>query len=75
MVLVAVREDHPTEFVGVFPEVCEVRQDQIYARHLLIRESQARVHQDHSAPLAHGGHVLADLPQTSEGHHLQGILV
>jgi hypothetical protein len=41
----------------------------------LIRESHAGVHQNDTAPLAHGRHVLADLVQPAQGHDLQGLVI
>ena len=75
MVLVTVREHYSLQFVRVFPQVSKVRQNEVDARHLLIRERHPGVHQDDSARLAHGGHVLADLPQSAKGHDLQGIVI
>jgi hypothetical protein len=63
VVLVAVGEAYPADLVRVLPKVGEVRQDEVYPRHLFVRESQASVHQDHAAVLPHGGHVLADFVQ------------
>src|ERR671915_446753 len=49
--LVAVSEDYCADLVRVLPEVGEVRQDEVYPRHLLVGEGQAAVHQDHAALL------------------------
>jgi hypothetical protein len=58
----------------VIPQVGKVRENQVYARHLLVREGHACVDQDDPALLAHGGHVFADLPQSAQGYDLQGFI-
>src|SRR5215216_1108317 len=75
MVLMTVREHYPLQLVRVFPHVGEIREHEIYPRHLLIRERHTGVDQDHSALLAHGRHILADLTQPSQENDLQGLVV
>jgi hypothetical protein len=75
MVFMTVRQHYAFEFVRVFAQIRKIGQDEINARHLLVRERHTGVHKHHAAPLAHGCHVLADLPKSSEGYDLQGSVV
>jgi hypothetical protein len=54
----------------MFSEVGEIRQHEIYARHLVIREGEPGIHQYYPATLTDGGHVLADLTQSPQGDYL-----
>jgi hypothetical protein len=58
----------------VLPEVSKVRKDQIYPRHLLVREGHAGVHEQDTASSPHRRHVLADLVKPAQGHDLQGVV-
>src|SRR5215217_6273461 len=75
VVLVTVREDDALQLACVLPQVGKVGQHQVDPWHLLVRERHSGVNQDNTAPLAHGGHVLADLTQPSEGYDLQDLVV
>ncbi len=75
VVLVAVGEDDALELVLVLPEVGEVGKDQVDPGHLLVRERHPGVDEDDPALLPDGRHVLADLPQSSQGHDLQRVSV
>jgi hypothetical protein len=59
----------------VLPEVREVWQHQVYAGHLFVREGKAGIHGQDATPAPDGGHVLADLPQPSQGDDLQSLVV
>ena len=71
----AVGQDYSFKFIGVFPKVGKVRKDYVNSRHLFVRERHAGIYQDNPTLLAHGGHILADLPQSTQGHDLQGLFV
>ena len=73
MVLVRVREHDATQLRPVLLEVRDVRDDEVDAQHLLVREHQARVDDDHVVALLDGHHVLADLADTAERDHAQRV--
>src|SRR5918997_1466073 len=74
VVLMSVGEDDAPDLVRVIPEIGEVRQYEVYSRHLLVRKCHPGVHQEDAAPPSHSAHVLADLAQASQGHDLQGVV-
>ncbi len=75
MVFVTVGEYYASKFVLVFSEVGEVGQDQVYARHLFVREGHASVDKDYTAVLPYGSHIFADLPQSAQGNDLQSFAI
>jgi hypothetical protein len=58
-------KDDAPQLVPMLPEVGEVRQDQVYPRHLLVREGKASIYQQDAALLPHGGHVFTYLSQAT----------
>ncbi len=69
MVLVAVGEDDRLDILGAVAQVGEVGQDQVDPGHLGGRKHQPGVDHDDPPVVLDHGHVLADLPQASEGEH------
>jgi hypothetical protein len=63
-------EHDATKLVSMVPQVGEVGQDEIYPRHLLVREGHAGVDQHDPAFLPHGGHVFANLSQATQRYDL-----
>jgi hypothetical protein len=68
VVLVAVREHGGFEAIGPLAHVGEVRQDEIDARHVGVRERQPGVDQQHAPVELDAGHVPADLTDAAEEH-------
>ena len=66
MVLVSVREDYPAEAVAVLFEVGEIRNYQVYAGHILVRERKSAVHDEHIIAALVDVQVLAYLVQSAE---------
>ena len=72
MVLVAVGEDDPVDPVGVLPEVGEVRQHQVHARHVRVGEHDPDVEDEDPSVDLDARAVPTDLPETTEEHHPDG---
>src|SRR5205823_690970 len=66
VVLVAVREHDRLDLVQPGPDVAEIRQDQVDAGLLLLREQHAAVDDQQPAAVLEHGHVAADLTQAAE---------
>ena len=66
VVLVAVGENDPVDVSGALPQKAEVRQHQVDAGHLRIREHDAAVEDDEATRLLDDGAVAADLPEPTE---------
>ena len=75
VVFVSVRDENASELILVASDVSEVRDDAVYARHVLFGEAHAAVNDDHVAPIFYRGHVLADLADTAQRYYLYGIRV
>ncbi len=71
MVLVAVGDDDRLDVAGALAQVGEVGQHEVDADHLGRREAQADVDDDDPPVVLDDGHVLAYLPEPSEGQDAQ----
>ena len=71
VVLVAVRDDDALDAVLVALHIGEVRDDDVDAEHLRLREREAAVEDDHVPVIFEEGHVLSDLVQAAEERDLQ----
>ena len=61
MVFVTMRNDDTPELFVIAPDVCEIRDDAIDARHVFLRKAHAAVNDYYVVVVFKGGHVLADL--------------
>ena len=66
VVLVTVGEDHRAERVAPLPEIGEVRDREVHARHLVVREEQPAVHRDDVRAGLDQHHVEPDLAQPAQ---------
>ena len=71
VVLMAVRDDVAAQLVDVALEVGRIRDDEVYAEHVVVRERDAAVDDDDIPAVLVDGHVLADLVETAERYDLQ----
>ena len=71
VVLVAVGDDVAAQLVQVALEVGRVRDNEVYAEHIIVRECYAAVDYNDVAAVLDNGHVLADLVQTAKRYDLQ----
>ena len=67
MILMTVGDDHALDPVFVLHHIGEIRDDQIDAEHLAVRENQAAVHQQHIPLALIEGDVLAHFAQAAQG--------
>ena len=67
----AVGDDVAAQLVDVALEVGRVRDNQVYAEHIVVREGYAAVDYNDVAAVLNNGHVLADLVQTAKRYDLQ----
>ena len=70
MILMAVRQHNGLDLVTVLDEIADIRDDEIDAEHVFIREHQSRIDDENLIIHADDGHILADLPQASKGDDL-----
>ena len=75
MVLVTMRNDDAPELFLVASDVSEVRDDAVYAGHVLFGEAHAAVNDDHVIAVFYRGHVLADLSDAAQRYYLYGVRV
>ena len=66
VILVAVRDKKAAQLVLIFCKIGNVGDDQIHAVHIVLREAEAAVDDDHVLAVFQHGHVLADLVQTAQ---------
>ena len=66
VILVTVGNDDATELILIALHVGEVRDDDIHAGHLRIRECQSAVEDEHIIGTLKNGHILADLTQSAK---------
>ena len=71
VVLVAMGQNQATDLLGVGPQIAHIRQHNVHAVHVLIREAHAAVHNNNVAAELIGGHVFADFTQTAQGNDFQ----
>ena len=62
MVLMAVREHNGLDFILVFNQIADVRNDEVDAEHILIRKHQTRIDDENFIIHTDYRHILADLP-------------
>ena len=66
VILMTMGQHHAPELVNIPLQVGKVRDDDIHAQHIRIRERKAAVDQEHVVGALHHGQVLADLVQTAQ---------
>ena len=71
VVLVAVGQDQAPDLLRIGLQIGHVRQHDVHAVHVLIREAHAAVHNDNVAAEFIGGHIFPDFSQTAQGDDLQ----
>ena len=71
VVLVTVREQDAQHLLSVLHDVGEIREHQVDAQHLLVREHQPGVDDDERVTVFDDRHVLADGPQATKGDDSQ----
>ena len=71
VVLMAVRDHVAAQLFQVALEVGRVRDDQINAQHVVIREGYAAVNDQNVVAVLDHGHVLADLIEAAKRYNLQ----
>ena len=67
----AVRDDVAAQLVDIALEVGRIRDDEVYAEHVVVRERDAAVDDDDISAVLDHSHVLADLVETAERYDLQ----
>lgn len=75
MVFVTVCDNDALELFVIAPDICEIRDDAIDARHVFFREAHAAVNDNYVVVVFKGGHVLADLADSTQRNYLNGIRV
>ena len=68
VVLVSVGDNDATNLILVALHIGEVRDDNVYTRHIHIRECQTAVQDKHIVAALEYGHILTDLVETAQGN-------
>ena len=71
VVLVAVGDEHTPQLLLIGHQIGKIRDDQVHAVHILLREAHAAVHHDHVLAVLQDGDVLTDLIQTAQRDNFQ----
>ena len=71
MILVAVGQGNGPQLMLVLDQIAHVGDDQIHAEHIVVREPQAAVDDQHVIPVLQHGHVHANLAQATQGDNFQ----
>ena len=66
MVLVAMRQHDGLDLVTVLEEIRDVRNDEVDAEHVLLREHQPRIDEQDLVLVTHDRHVLSDFAKAAE---------
>ena len=74
VVLVGMGDEIAAQLGEVALEIGRVRDDQVYAEHVVVRERKAAVDNDHVIAVFDYGHVFADLIQAAERDDFQFFL-
>ena len=67
----AVREKYGLDFVLVFEQVGDVRNDDVDAQQLLIGKHDARINDNHGAVRAERHHVHAEFTESAKGNDFE----
>ena len=70
MILVSVSHDQPPDFVLVTDEIRHIRNDDIYAVHIVARKCHAAIDQQHFVTVFENCNVFSDLIQSSQRNDL-----
>ena len=71
VVLMAVGNEIAAQLFLILGKIGHVRDDQIDAVHVVLRETKPAVHDDHVLTVFQHGHVFADLVKSAEGDNFQ----
>ncbi len=63
----AVGDEEAPELILVLHQIGKIRNHQIHAVHILLREADAAVYDDHILAVFQDGNVFADLIETAQG--------
>ena len=66
MVFVTVSDNDAADFVSILLNVSKIRENNVNARHIAVRESKTAVHDEHIVCTLEKGHILADFVKTAE---------
>ena len=64
-------EDKRLQFFFVFPDICEIRDYQVYAGHIIIREHETCVYNQEVRAIFYCHHIEPDLPQAPDRYYFQ----
>ena len=68
MILMPVGNDKALDLVNIFFQICDVRDDQVDAEHIILGERQAAVDDNNAVIILESGDVHTDLFQTAQGY-------
>ena len=70
MILMPMRQDDCLDLVPILDQIRDIRNDEINAEHILLREHKPGVHNENLIIHADGSHVLSDLAKTAKRYDL-----
>ena len=68
MILVPVSNDKALDLVNIFFQICDVRDDQVDAEHIILGERQAAVDDNNAVLIFESGDVHTNLFQSAQGY-------
>ena len=69
MVFMAVGKKDSKEVVPIFDHIAEIREYEVDAQHVLVREHEPGIDQQHGVAVFEDHHVLADGPHAAKGYY------
>ena len=66
MVFVTMRNDDSPHLIPVFNQIAHIRDDEVNAKHIVVRERQSGVNYDDVISVLDYGHILADFAQAAQ---------
>ncbi len=73
MIFMSVGNDNSADFLSVFHDIGKIRDDKVNAEHILLREHQPSIHDDHIVRKFKYRRVEADLLNATKGNYRKGV--
>ena len=71
MILMSVGKDNSPELLLVFDDIGEIGDHEVYAEHVIVRESKSAVHDEHIVAALIQVQILSDLVKSAEGDNFK----
>ena len=74
MVLVTMCQKDTLNFIFILNQICNIGNNQVNAEHIVFREHQACINQDHVVPVTKYRHIFTNFAQTTQRDNLDLML-